>query len=252
MSNWKLINQTYLYDGTFDGLLTIIFECYLHKTLPQKIIFKDLYYQNFLDKTCIINTDITKSKRVFDGIYKNIGYDALYNSFYAFLANSNSKELSILKYICNGFDVGPKINSMLTISYVYDVISLRKKALSECHKLKGLLRFMEVGENLYYASLHPEHNILEPLGHHFMNRLPNQDFIIHDKNRELCFLYHNRNYEIVDSHNFKIPEITVKEKNYQDLWKMFFKTIAISERKNSRCQMQFMPKKYWKDLVEMN
>ena len=120
------------------------------------------------------------------------------------------------------------------------------------YKLKGLLRFMEVGENLYYASLHPEHHILEPLGHHFMNRLPNQDFIIHDKNRELCFLYHNRNYEIVDSHNFKIPEITVKEKNYQDLWKMFFKTIAISERKNSRCQMQFMPKKYWKDLVEMN
>ena len=26
---------------------------------------------------------------------------------------------------------------------------------------------------------------------------------------------------------------------------------AIKERTNQRCQMQFMPKKYWKDLIEM-
>ena len=29
-------------------------------------------------------------------------------------------------------------------------------------------------------------------------------------------------------------------------------TISINERKNLRCQMQFMPKKYWRDLVEFN
>ena len=40
------------------------------------------------------------------------------------------------------------------------------------------------------------------------------------------------------------------EQIYQNLWKMFFKTIAIKERKNARCQMQFMPKKYWQDLIE--
>ena len=40
------------------------------------------------------------------------------------------------------------------------------------------------------------------------------------------------------------------KKWYQELWKMFFKKISIKERKNPRCQMQFMPKKYWKDLIE--
>ena len=50
--------------------------------------------------------------------------------------------------------------------------------------------------------------------------------------------------------NLKVPNISEKEQKYQELWKMFFKTIAISERKNPRCQMQYMPKKYWKDLVE--
>ena len=37
MSNWKLINKTYLYDGTFYGFLKIVFKCYTEKTLPQKI-----------------------------------------------------------------------------------------------------------------------------------------------------------------------------------------------------------------------
>ena len=30
-----------------------------------------------------------------------------------------------------------------------------------------------------------------------------------------------------------------------------FKTIGIESRKNRRCQMNFMPKKYWKYIIEM-
>ena len=139
---------------------------------------------------------------------------------------------------------------MLTVSYVFSVINMRKRALSECHKLKGLLRFIEIGENLYYASIHPDNNIIEPLGHHFMRRLPTQNFIINDKNRNICFLYNTHEYKIIDSTNLTIPDITEEEQKYQELWKLFFKTIAIQERKNARCQMQFMPKKYWQDLIE--
>ena len=151
MSNWKLINKTYIYDGTFDALLPIVFDAYSNKVLPQKIYSNDNYVENFLDRTLYIQTDYEKSKRVFDGIEKNICYEALYNSYNAFLSNEKDKEMYILKYLCNGFDLGPKINNMLTISYVFKVINMRKKALSECHKLKGLLRFQEVGDNLCYA-----------------------------------------------------------------------------------------------------
>ncbi len=250
MSNWKLVNKTYLYDGTFDGLLTIVFDSYSHKTLPQKIVSEEEYAPNFLDKTEYINTDYNKSRRVFDGIYKNIGYETLYNNFYAFLSDGKNKEINILKYLCNGFDIGPKINTMLTISYVFSVINMRKRALSECHKLKGLLRFMEVGNNIYYASIHPDNNIIEPLGHHFIKRLPTQNFIIHDKVRNVCFLYNCQEYKIIDSANLNIPKITKEEEKYQELWKLFFQTISIKERKNAKCQMQFMPKKYWQDLIE--
>lgn len=251
MPNWKLINKTYLYDGTFDGLLTIVFDSYANKILPQKIYSQDEYVSNFLDKTLFIKSDYEKSQRVFNGIEKNIGYDALYNSYNAFLSNEKEKEIYILKYLCNGFDIGPKINNMLTVSYVFKIINMRRKALAECHKLKGLLRFQEVSDNLCYASIHPDNNILEPLGHHFINRLPTLNFIIHDKNRNICFLYNQKKYKIISGEGLSIPSISENEKMYQDLWKMFFKTIAIKERTNPRCQMQYMPKKYWKDLIEM-
>ena len=189
------------------------------------------------------------------GIEKNICEEALYNSYNAFLSDEKDREIYILKYLCNGFDIGPKINTMITISYVFKVINMRKRALSECHKLKGLLRFQEIGENLSYSSIHPDNNILEPLGQHFIRRLSTMNFIIHDKNRDLCFLYNTKTYKIIDSKDLNIPEhisVSGTEKAYQELWKMFFNTIAIKKRTNPRCQMQFMPKKYWKDLVEFN
>ena len=38
---------------------------------------------------------------------------------------------------------------------------------------------------------------------------------------------------------------------WEDLWKVFFKTISIKSRENKRCQMSFMPKKYWQNIIEM-
>lgn len=250
MSNWKLINKTFLYDGTFDGLLTIVFDCYSSKTLPQKIANEQTYYDNFLDDIVLISSDYEKSERVFKGIEKNICYDALYNSFYAFLSDEKDKEINILKYLCNGFDIGPKINTILTISYVYKVISLKKRVSGECHKFKGLLRFIDIGNNLFYSSIHPDNNIIEPLGHHFIKRLPTQNFIIHDKNRNLGFLYNGETYQIKELPVFSLPNFPEEEIIYQELWKSFFKSVTINERTNRRCQMQFMPKKYWEDLIE--
>lgn len=250
MPNWKLINKTYLYDGTLDGFLTIVFDCYSAKILPQKIIVETDYSPNFLDNTVSIQTDSEKAKRVFTGIEKNISYTTLYNTYYAFLSNEKEKEMCLLKYLCDGFDYGPKINNRLTISYVFQVMAMKKRAFGECHRLKGLLRFQEVGNNLFYASIHPDNNIIEPLAHHFIYRLPTQNFIIHDKIRNICLLYNGKEYQIMDATHLKIPDISAKEQKYQELWKLFFNTIAISERKNPRCQMQYMPKKYWKDLIE--
>ena len=37
MEFFKESNYTYIYDGTIDGLFTIVFNCYIEKTIPYKI-----------------------------------------------------------------------------------------------------------------------------------------------------------------------------------------------------------------------
>lgn len=250
MFNWNVINKIYVYDGTFEGLLSMVFDCYIKKVIPSRIVSKNELQINFLDSIEEIKTDNTKAKRIFDGIYKNISYDTLYNSYYAFLSDGKEKEINILKYILNGFVTGPKINNMLSLDFVFTVCSMRKRMLGESHRFKGLLRFIEIGNNLFYASIHPNNNIIENLGQHFIKRLPTQNFIIHDKIRNIAFLYNTKQYKIIDSYSFTIHYISETEKKYQELWRIFFETISIKERENSRLQMQYMPKKYWKDLVE--
>ena len=251
MKNFTQTNKTYVYDGSFEGLLTIVFNCYILKQIPLKIFSENNYTPNILDNIEKVITDYNKSERIFNGIIKNISYDVLYNSYYAFLSEDSEKEINILKYLLYGFLIGPQIDTILSINFVSKVNALRKKMLCESHKLKGLLRFSKIGNNLFYSSIHPTHNVLENLGHHFIKRLPTQNFIIHDKNRNIAFLYNTREYKIVDSSSINIPDMSEEEKKYQELWKSFFYTIAIKERTNKKLQMQFMPKKYWLDLIEI-
>ncbi len=141
MLNWNVINKTYVYDGTFEGILSMAFDCYIKKIIPFKIISKNNLEINFLDTIQDVKTDTVKAKRIFDGIHKNISYDTLYNSYYAFLSDGKEKELNILKYILNGFVIGPKINTMLSLDFVFAVCSMRKRMLGEAHRFKRFTSF---------------------------------------------------------------------------------------------------------------
>ncbi len=54
---------------------------------------------------------------------------------------------------------------------------------------------------------------------------------------------------VFDSNEYAL----MAEDSYQhDLWKAFFKSIAIKERKNLNLQKQHMPKMYWTIMLKSN
>ena len=75
MFNWNTINKTYVYDGSFEGLLSIVFNCYISKNIPLKIIEKSNLEINFLDEFEEQITNYEHFDRIFNGIIKNISYD---------------------------------------------------------------------------------------------------------------------------------------------------------------------------------
>ena len=48
-----------------------------------------------------------------------------------------------------------------------------------------------------------------------------------------------------------ILNLSEEEKEMESLWKVFYKTIGIDARRNDRCRRNFMPKKYWKYILEV-
>ena len=249
MYQWKSVNITFLYDGSFFGLLTIVFDCYVQKTIPLKIIPENEYETNLLDHIQCIQTDEEKANRIFHGVIQK-SYDILFFAYHAFLNHKKEKELPILKYLLDAFLIGQDILTMFSVPHIFFVHNLERNTLFEAHRLKGLVRFIDAGNNLFYASIHPDNNVVEIVGKHFIKRLPTQNFILHDKNRNIAFVYNCKDSSIVEFPDNLTITISKNEKSYQELWKLFYNTISIKERKNDRLRMQFMPKKYWKDLIE--
>ena len=76
-------------------------------------------------------------------------------------------------------------------------------------------------------------------------------WIIKDVNRKILSVYDKNEFYIVDESEFKLLNFTLSdnEESIQNMWKSFYNTIGIKERKNDRCRMNFMPKKYWKYIL---
>ncbi len=249
----KKVSITYTYDGTIEGLLTIIYDILKSKEMPINVTSETNYRPNLFDQKMYIKTNLDKSKTIFELIPKKISPLALYEVYNTFLSNNEKKELIILYYLVNGFKYGKKIDNLRNLNCVLKIQKVSKHVRMEAHHLKGFLRFKEINNHILYAVMAPDNDILEILSNHFKRRLKNEKWIIEDEKRGKLSLYDGTNYLIVDSTDFDKSKIisTIDEEEFATLWKGFINAVTIKERTNKRCQMNFMPKKYWKYMLEM-
>ncbi len=245
----------YFYDGTFDGFLTSVFYTFQNKDNPEKILpLKDKNVFLFQDGENI-KTDVQKADRVFNGIKEKVGKLALRNVIYAFASELKDIEITLYEYICLGFQHKKKIYHLFKNKWVEQIIKTCEKVSKEVHRLKGLLRFKKLNTTVFYAPLMPDYNIIQFLAPHFKNRMSDQYWVIHDLKRDKAVYYDTKNWEVLNLEPGEINKIEDKdlsddEKHYQELWKTYFKNIAIKERKNLKQQKQFMPQRYWQNLIE--
>ena len=241
-------NKIYLYDGTFSTLMDLITQLLAFKTKPLNICNQNNYLPSLLDETIELkldnNFDISKIK-----VTKNI----LKTIYYVYLSTDEHKELIIYYFLLNGLKYQDKIFTMRNLKCVNSTLKIAKYVSNENHKLKGFLRFQELENHILYAEISPTNNVLELLSIHFMKRLKNEYWIIKDVGRNTYSFYDKQKYYIIADENINLKTLGTieKEKEVENLWVTFFNTIGIKERKNTRCQMNFMPKKYWKYIIEM-
>ena len=238
----------YYYDGSFDGLLTVIFIAYKdRKNNELRIIVKTGQLLLGLDDINVI-TNFFKARRVEKAMCDKLSQNFLNNIQTCFLSCDKNKDIVIVHTVYKALKQGKEILNSLD-EHAFYVNKLVKQVLNERHRYLGVLRFKEVKDGTMFSTIEPKNNVLPILLSHFINRMKREKFAIYDKKRKIIAYYDTKKVEIFFVKSLEI-EWSDEEIEYSELWKTFHKSISIKERENKKLQQSNLPKYYWKHLIE--
>lgn len=242
----------YLIDGTLTGLMSVM-RCLdgdKKNHLEDHILEEASYQMSILTPFTSHCTHEAEALAFMDALAQELGEHCMRAIMSCYLSEDKARFDAIKNFIITARTLGRHCYMNHTDPGVYPLLKLEQAVERERHKFLGLLRFKRLKGDIYYASFAPSYDISMLLADHFSERLNDQYFIIHDLKREKAIFYNKKSWVMGDL--AEVQELYHQEElAFQSFWQKYHKHIAIAERKNPRLQMQFMPKKYWDYLTEM-
>lgn len=246
------------YDKTFEGLLTTLFDAYVRNQFPDRLMATGEPEPLFTDISHTVVVDPSKSQRVWKSLEKKVEKNTLNMISYAWLSELSGADETIFRYIRKTFDSPFSIETNFADDNVLQLRQIAQKVSREKHRMIELVRFQKTADGTYFSAIEPDHNILPLIVPHFRNRYADQEWIIYDLKRNYGMYFDRKKIsEIQFSATDIFPEgkitenlLAENEQLYQQLWKKYFRSIAIRERINPRLHRQHLPRRYWKYLPE--
>lgn len=244
-----LSDVQYLYDGGLMGLYTCVHACVYSGQLPLDIQPEHLAAPTLLS-TRFIQTDEEKAARVRGAIARKISPRALELCETVFLSCLEQKEIKTLRFLLLAFEEGPGVLSMLHHPAVATMLKAERHLLGEAHLLLGFIRFSD-HDGVLVSTIQPKNFALPFIADHFIDRFPQETFMIYDKTHGAALIYEKGRSQIVELAEMAAFAVSDEEAQYRSLWKQFYNTLAIEARYNPKCRMTHMPKRYWAEMTEM-
>ena len=250
--------MTLHYDGTYEGLMTAIFDCYERKLNPSCITSASHFQPGMFDSTQHIVTDVKKAERVLKGLRKKLtpkGFKGLYLAFHSELPNI---EMTI--YHFTKITITHKINIERDFRQapVLRIRQVTKMMSREIHRMHAFVRFQKTSDDIYAATIAPDFNVIPFIGDHFKKRYADQQWLIYDTQRDYGLYYDLETMQFIKLNNsdwagrkqIKASVLKEGEQEFKRLWSQYFKATSIKERKNMKLHLQHVPKRYWRYLPE--
>jgi probable DNA metabolism protein len=234
--------MTLVYDGSFEAFLSLVYEVYYKKIKPHKIL-KELPNELILDEVITIEYHEEKALKVLKALkikFKKENFQTILNIF---LCDSKEFELDLLNFIILGFKDQRELEN-INHHCLFNIQNLLKELFRHNHKMSGFVRFVELDDGTLYAKIETKFNVVFLLGRHFLKRFNNQNYIIHDIQRELAFVKNEHFIGVQKVADFEEPKRSENEDKFSKLWSTFFQSIAIKSRENRKLQMQLVPLLY--------
>lgn len=252
----------YIFDGSFDGMLSAVFDSFARKENVDILQTSEAPLPLFYDTLHEVATDNEKASRVWRKFRKTVSKGASSALTAAFLTDSADFPLHALRFISRAVTSTSTIENDFSDPSVLAVLKEVRRVRGEAHRLLQFVRFQKAADGTYFAMTEPMFDVLPMAVNHFVDRFSDQPFILYDRCRDYGYHYDGTETRritlsetqgrITSSGKLTADIADKSERLYQELWRTYFKAIAITERTNPRKQRQDMPVRYWKYLTEMN
>jgi probable DNA metabolism protein len=246
--------QVLAYDGSFEGWLSAVFDVYEYRFEQVSITTEAQKQESLFHSSHAVFTDKVKAERVWKGLQKYLPREGLKQLRDSFLSELPGLENMMLAYAQYAFQAQSDISRDYSHPAVRFVIDTSKKVYRERHRMEAFVRFQKTADELFFAIVEPDFNVLPLLVRHFTERYADQQWLIYDKRRKYGLYYNLQQTDFVEI-DFNNKEelssiLNEDEIAYQDLWKIYFSSTNIEARKNLKLHIRHMPRRYWKYLTE--
>ncbi len=249
---------SYIFDSTFYGLLTAVFESYERKQKVVKLCVGDAFSEDMFGGHVVIETNVEKALRVWKGLNKKINAEHKQHFYTSWYADEIVTWQLMFDYALYIFDHPAGIDQNYGNELVLGLSQIAKKVSRERHRMKAFIRFQKGANQLFHAVVNPDFNVLPLVAGHFERRYADQRWVLYDERRHYG-LYYDLNqvqevtFEYANTAAVTAPEDVIlddAEQLYATLWKDYFTSTNIKERKNMKLHIQHVPKRYWRYLTE--
>jgi probable DNA metabolism protein len=248
----------FFYDKTFEGLLSVIFDAFSRKVFPDKLLPTGDTIPMFTDATHTVVTGEEQSKRVWNALQNKLEKNVCNMLLCVWLSELNGSDELLFRYICKTFATARKIEYNFGDVDTLEIHKIARKVSHEAQYIKQFIRFQKAYDNLFFAPVKPIYNALPLTVDHFTDRFSDQPWVIYDLRRKYGYYYDLcTTKEITFAEDDRLLSgmldeslMADDEKQFQYLWKEYFKAMTIKERINPRLQKKNMPVRFWRHLTE--
>lgn len=215
------------------------------------------YEYEFFKEYIKVKTDESRAQKVVNTIKKQFGKEFLSIISLVLWSYEEDKADAVYKTIKYGIETKKYGNflSDFRIECIQRINKLYRNIYNEIHHYYGFVRFSELDKERLFAQIRPKNYCLEALSEHFADRLPSENWIIYDVGRNIAAVHKMRAQwfivrDVIVDNELINNKLSDREDEYRKLWRLFFDTISIEDRKNKKLQRNNFPLRFREFIIE--
>lgn len=244
-------------ENNMDGVFSGIYEAWAGKYNRDELVLRTGgigNYELFMEYRDIpVNTE--HSCKVGRTLQRLFGQDTYESICGAVWSEAGDKADAVYRMVKYGIEhkLGYGLRNHLTNPAVERVFELSRSTWGEAHHYLGFIRFVRLESGVLYAETEAKNYVLEVAAAHFADRLPGNDWVIHDTGYDRAAVHPaGKEWFVIDGE--QVGELASQsyaqgEEEIRQLWRNFCSSVSIQSRCNPKLQRQNLPLRFRSHMV---